>query len=349
MIGHLFTILIAQPVFNLLVLIYALLPGHNLGVAIILFTAIVRLALWPLVKKQLHQTKLMRKLQPELKRIKKEAKGDRQKESLMTMELYKERGVNPFGSLGIVLVQLPILIALYSGLNKVIHHPHDMISFAYPALQQLTWMKELAANINLFDGTLLHVVDLTRAALGNGGVYWPAMVLVLGSAITQYYQTKQLLPSDKDGRSLRTILREAGTGKQADQSEVNAAVGRSTKYFLPIMIVLFTVSLPSALSLYWFVGGLIAFWQQSIVLKEDEEELEELADAPAGTAKKTATTKSSSSSTTTKITRVTAGSEKDLDNIPEATIVAESQATPKKTAKKSPSKKHKTSKKRRKK
>src|SRR4051812_529831 len=116
MIGHLFTTLIAQPIFNLLVLIYAILPGHNFGLAIIIFTIIVRLLLWPLVKKQLHQTKMMRKLQPELKRIKKEAKGNRQKESMMTMELYKERGINPFGSIGVMLVQLPILIALYSGL-----------------------------------------------------------------------------------------------------------------------------------------------------------------------------------------------------------------------------------------
>ena len=82
-----FTTLIFQPIFNLLVLIYALLPGHNFGVAIILFTIIVRLLMWPLVKRQLHQAKAMRELQPEIKRVKAEAKGDRQKESAMLMEL----------------------------------------------------------------------------------------------------------------------------------------------------------------------------------------------------------------------------------------------------------------------
>lgn len=279
MIGHLFTILIAQPIFNLLVFIYALIPGHNFGLAIIIFTIIVRLALWPLVKKQLHQTKMMRKLQPELKRIKKEAKGNRQKESMMTMELYKERGINPFGSIGVVIVQLPILIALYSGLRKVINDPHDLINFAYPALQHLPWMQELAQNIHRFDGSLFGIVDLTRAAAGgSGGLYLPALVIVLASAIVQYYQTKQLMPNDKDARSLKTILREAGSGKSADQGEVNAAVGRSTRYLLPVMIFLFTVNLASALSLYWFVGGLVAYIQQSIVLKEDTEEMEELAD-----------------------------------------------------------------------
>ena len=64
-----FTTLIVQPIFNLLVLIYALLPGHNCGMAIIIFTIVVRLLMWPLVKKQLHQAKAMRELQPELRRL----------------------------------------------------------------------------------------------------------------------------------------------------------------------------------------------------------------------------------------------------------------------------------------
>jgi YidC/Oxa1 family membrane protein insertase len=273
-----FTTFIAQPIFNVLVLIYALLPGHNFGVAIVLFTIVVRLCLWPLVKKQLHQTKAMRKLQPEIKKIKKEAKGDRQKESLMTMELYKERGINPFGSIGLLLVQLPILIALYSGLNRVVKDPHQLVSFAYPALQNLPWMQHLAENIHNFDSTFLGIVDLAKPALSDGGIYWPAMVIVLASAITQYYQTKQLMPQNKDGRKLREILRDAGEGKQADQSEMNAAIAGSTKFLLPIMIFIFTVNLASALSLYWFVGGLIAFLQQSIVLRDDEEEMEALSD-----------------------------------------------------------------------
>ena len=75
-----FTDFVVQPIFNLLVLIYALIPGHNFGLAIVIFTVVIRLLMWPLVKKQLRQTKITRQLQPELKRIKKEAKGDRQRE-----------------------------------------------------------------------------------------------------------------------------------------------------------------------------------------------------------------------------------------------------------------------------
>jgi YidC/Oxa1 family membrane protein insertase len=286
-----FTTFIVQPIFNLLVLIYTILPGHNFGLAIILFTIVVRLLMWPLVKKQLHNAKAMRALQPELKRIKKAAAGDRQKESVMVMELYKERGVSPFSSLGVVILQLPILIGLYSGIRRIITDPHNIVGFSYPFLQHTSWLKELAGNIGQFDHTLFGVVDLTRSALSStGGIYWPAMILVLGSAVSQYYQSKQLMPADKNARRLRDILKGAGTGEKADQGEVNAAVARSTRFFIPVMIFFFTVNIASALSLYWLVSGIVAIIQQGRVLGRDEVELEAQADkATAKTGKKTRT------------------------------------------------------------
>jgi YidC/Oxa1 family membrane protein insertase len=304
-----FTTLIVQPIFNLLVLIYALLPGHNFGLALIIFTVVIRMLMWPLVKKQLHQAKAMRKLQPEIKRVKQAAKGNRQQESLMLMELYKEQGINPFSTFPILIVQLIILIGLYSGLRKIIADPHALYTFAYPALQHLSWMQTLSHNIHQFDNTLFGVVDLSRAASSKAGIYWPAMIIVLGSAIAQYYQSKQLLPDSKDQRGLRAILKEAGEGRQADQAEVNAAVGRSTRFFLPVLIFLFTVNIPSALSLYWLVGGVVAYIQQAIVLRSDETEMEAEADAPAG---------------------------KNLKDIPEAEIVEKpsKKSSSKKTAKK---------------
>ncbi|HSH31118.1 MAG TPA: YidC/Oxa1 family membrane protein insertase [Candidatus Saccharimonadales bacterium] len=276
-----FTTLIVQPIFNLLVLIYALLPGHNFGLAIILFTVLVRLLLWPLVKKQLHHAKAMRALQPELKRIKQAAKGNRQKESLLVMELYKERQINPFSSIGLLLLQVPILLGLYSGLTRLVNDPQTLINFTYPFISNLSWMKELAADIGKFDSSLFGVVDLIRPALQDGRVYWPAMVLVLGSVAAQYFQSKQLLPTDKDARSLRSILRDAQTGKTADQAEVSAAISRGTIYFIPLLIFVFTISIASALSLYWLVSGVVAILQQRAVLEQDETELEAIADKAA--------------------------------------------------------------------
>ncbi len=274
-----FTTIIVKPIFNLLVLIYAILPGHNFGLAIIVFTVLIRLFMWPLVKKQLHQAKAMRELQPELKRIKAETKGDRQKESMMVMALYKEREINPFASLGLVLLQLPIFIGLYSCLRRIVVDPHTLISFSYSWTHSLPWMKTLAHDITKFDNSLFGIVDLTRSALKKGGgVYWPAMIIVLGSAVSQYYQSKQLLPDNKDSRGLRTILKDAGSGKQADQGEVNAAVGRSTRYFLPVLIFIITIGLAAALPLYWLTSGVVAYIQQAKVLGRDETELEAVAD-----------------------------------------------------------------------
>jgi YidC/Oxa1 family membrane protein insertase len=308
-----FETLIVQPIFNLLVLIYALIPGHNFGLAIILFTIVVRLLLWPLVKKQLHQAKLMRKIQPDLKRIAKETKGDKQRQALMQMELYKEKGVNPFRSIGVVLLQLPILIGLYIGLQRVIKNPHELVNFAYPALQHLPWMETLSHDIKQFDMSLFGLVDLHRAAIGPKGLYIPALIIVAASATIQYFQAKQLMPNDKDARGLRSILQGAGKGEQAEQHEVSAAVSRMTIFFLPAMIFFFTVGLASALSLYWFVGGLVAFIQQSVVLRDDETEMEALA---ADTSPK-----------------------KNVDKIPEAEVVAADTTVQQKPVKKKSSKK----------
>jgi YidC/Oxa1 family membrane protein insertase len=277
-----------------------------------LFTVVIRLLMWPLVKKQLRQTKLMRKLQPELKRIKKEAKGDRAKESQLMMELYKERGVNPFSTFPILIIQLIILIGLYSGLHKVIDDPKNIVSFAYPALQHLGWMQHIAHHLKSFDNTLFGVVDLTRSAFGPRGTYIPALILVLGSAGIQFLTSRQLMPTSKDSRRLRDILKSAGDGAKADQAEVNAAVGRSTQYIIPFMVFIFTVNLAAALSLYWLTGGIVAYIQQSIALRDDEADMEKLADgAPS----------------------------KDVSKIVEAEVVSQPKPKSKPTAKKSSKKK----------
>ena len=271
-----FTTIIVQPIFNLLVLIYNLLPGHKFGLAIIVFTIVVRLLMWPLVKKQLHHAKAIRGLAPELKKIKAAAGGNRQQESKLTMELYKEKQINPFASLGIVLVQAPILIGLYIGLQKIIKNPHALISFSYSFLH-FGWLNQLANNIHQFDNSLFGLVDLSRSALGAKGLYPPALVLVVLSAVVQFIQSKQLMPSGKDARSLKTILSDAGQGKKADQSEVNAAVGRGTLFLIPLFVFIFGLQFAAALPLYWLVSSLVALAQQRKILKEDVVEAEHVA------------------------------------------------------------------------
>jgi YidC/Oxa1 family membrane protein insertase len=278
-IGQVFNALIARPIFNLLILILAIIPGHDFGVAIIIFTIIVRVAMYPLLKKQLHSAIAMRKLQPEMKRIKKEAAGDRTKESQLMMALYKERGINPFGSFGIILVQLPILIALYSGISKMIKKPEALLSFSYSWTHHLPYMQSVAANIHNFNRTFLGLVDLTKPALGHSyGIYWPAMVIVVLSVVIQYVQSKQLMMTDKNSRGIRQIFKDTASGKEVDQAEVQAATMRFTLFFIPGFLFLISISLAPALSLYWFTGGLVAYIQQSYILKKDVTEMEASVD-----------------------------------------------------------------------
>jgi YidC/Oxa1 family membrane protein insertase len=279
-----FTTIIVQPIFNLLVLIYALIPGHNFGLAIILFTILMRLLMWPLVRKQLHHAKAMRDLQPELKKIKAAAHGDRQQESKLTMELYKEKEINPFASIGIVIVQLPIIIGLYSSIRRLINHPHQIVDFSYPFVQHLSWIRTLSHDIHKFDSSLFGLVNLTRTASEHGHIYWPAMIIVLASAGAQYLQSKQLMPKSADQRSLRTIMRDAGSGNKTDQSEVNAAITRGTVFFIPAIVLLVSLNLAVALPLYWLVSSTVAYLQQARVLERDVTEAEEIADKPAPTA-----------------------------------------------------------------
>lgn len=273
-----FETLIVQPIFNLLALIYAIIPGHDFGLAVIVFTILVRIALWPLLKKQLHQTKVMRDLQPDIKRIREKNKGNKQREAELLMELYKERGVNPFGSIGILFVQLPILLGLFQGLRKVSESRETILDLSYGWVQNIGWMKEVAADISNFDETLFGIVDLTRNAFGDQGLYLPVMLLALLAGITQFYQSRQLMPDSSDSRRLRDILKDETKGKRADQSEINAAMGRNMRYLFPFMTFIIASTVPGALSLYWATGSIVGLAQQRSVLSQDVEEMEAQAD-----------------------------------------------------------------------
>ena len=272
------TTIFVQPIFNILSLIYALLPGHNFGIAIILFTILARFVMYPLLRKQLKHTRAMREMAPEIKKIKKAAKGNRHQESLMMMELYKEKEIKPLSFIGMLVVQLVIFLALFNGLNRIVNDPMQLVDFSYTPIQSLPVMQELKENPDLFDNTLLGVIDLGRSAVDNeAGFYLPAFLLVLGSSVTQFYQIRQTMPKEENARKLRDILKDAKSGKEPDNSEVNAAMGRNMGLFMPIIIFVITIGFPAALALYWFTSGLVAYLQQRYLLAQDESLMQSTA------------------------------------------------------------------------
>lgn len=277
---NIFDILIVQPIFNLLIGIYSLIPGGDFGVSLIVFTILVRFALYPLVKKQLHQTQAMKKLQPQLAKIKKETKGNKQLESMRMLELYKEHGVNPFRSIGILLIQLPIFIALYIVIQVFTSHRDEIAKWTYDFMEGMTPIKQLIDNPESFNNMFLGFIDLTKSAFADGGVNVALILLALIAAGTQFILSKQTMPHSESKKRLRDVMGEAAQGKQTDQSEMNAIVMRKMIKILPIFMFFIMVGVPGALALYYTVSNLVAVAQQSYLLRKDEEEMDELADKP---------------------------------------------------------------------
>lgn len=305
---NIFDVLIVQPIFNLLVLLYSLIPGGDFGIALILFTIMIRFALWPLVKKQLHQVSAMRKLQPQLTAIKKKAKGNKQLESMQMMELYKKNGVNPFRSIGILLIQLPIFIALYQVIQIFTLHRDQIAKYTYDFLENIGPIKQLIEQPEKFNESLLGIVNLTEHAIGGpNGVNFFLILLAIIAAFTQYIMSKQTMPQQESKKRLRDIMTEAAEGKQADQSEMNAIVMRKMMKVLPFFMLFIMVSLPGALALYYAVSNIVAVIQQHRILKQDEQELETIADGPAASTGKKATAKARAKiATEGRVTRISA-------------------------------------------
>lgn len=277
---NIFDILIVQPIFNLLIGLYSIIPGGDFGVSLIIFTVIVRFVMYPLVKKQLHQTRVMRKLQPQLVKIKKQAKGNKQLEGMQMLELYKKHGVSPFRSIGILLVQLPIFLALYNVIQIFTSYRDQIAKFTYDFLEGIGPIKQLIENPSAFNEKLFGLVDLTKAAVSQNHVDIFLIILAVVAAVTQYVMSKQTMPQTESKKRLRDIMSEAAEGKQADQSEMSAVVMGKMVKILPIFMFFIMISVPGALALYYAVSNIVAVMQQSYLLKQDEEELEEIADEP---------------------------------------------------------------------
>lgn len=275
---NIFDLLIVQPIFNLLALIYGLLPGSDFGIALIIFTVLVRLAMWPLVKKQLRQAKAQRELQPELKKIKQKAKGNKQLEGQLMLELYKEKGVNPLSSIGILFLQLPIFIALFNVIRIITSQRDQIAHFTYGFVANLGPIHDIIHSADhYFNESLLGIVNLSKTAISEGTVYWPLMVLAVAAAVLQYFQSRQITPQPTENKRLRDVMAASAAGKDVDQTEVSAIMSQRMLKIFPIMTFIIMIYLPGAIALYTVVGSIVAIIQQHIVLNKDIEDLEAVA------------------------------------------------------------------------
>lgn len=299
-----FDTVIVQPIFNLLMLIYSLIP--DFGVSIIIFTILVRLLLWPLVKKQLHHTKAMRKMQPELAKINKQYAKNPQMRNLAMMELYKKHNISVFGPIGILLIQFPILIAMYRVVQIFASNRVDLGKYVYGAVKNLPVANNLVNNPDQFNQNFLGIFDLTQHAISKSGVVVGLLVLAVLAAVLQYLTAKQLSPNSDSKRRLRDILSEAGSGKEADQSEVNAVVSRKMMKFMPVMVFLIIIYLPGALAMYMTTANAVGYLQNLIILRKDSSEMEDIANEKAPKSSKTKAKKRADQAAEARVTRIKA-------------------------------------------
>lgn len=238
---------LVDPIFNFLALIYATVPGRDFGIAIIILTIVVRTLLWPLVKKQLHSQRAMQKLQPDIAKIKEKAAGDRTVEGQMIMELYKERGINPLGSLLPILIQLPLLLALFVVLSDIVK-PGEFAAILYEPLKDFPALKEIVAKGPkfVFEPQFLNLIDLSKGSA----------LLAFFAGVTQFFQSKQLMPKNPP--------KDAASQTMA-----------SLIYIFPFITFFVGLTLPSALSLYWTSASLVLIFQQWIILRDDVKEMED--------------------------------------------------------------------------
>lgn len=274
---NIWDLVVVQPIFNLLLAIYQLVG--DFGVAVIIFTLLVKFAMWPLVRRQLNQTRLMRKMQPELAEIKKRCKGNKQLESLQMMELYKRHNVKPFASILTLIIQIPIFIAIYGVVRNALSSQEAVERFAYGFMQGWSRIAELITNFDEFAPKLFGAVDLRATPLPLATVSAVVLLLIaIGSGVLQYIMTKQQMPKRENKRTLKEIMKEAADGKEADQTEVNEIVQGRMSFMMPLMMLFIMIQLPGAIILYFFTSNLVSVIQQKIMLAKDLDTMENLAE-----------------------------------------------------------------------
>ena len=231
---------------NILLYIYNIV-GHNFGLAIILFTLLIRLVTYPLNAQQMKSTKAMQELQNSKKwqAIQKKYKDDKEKLSKEQMKIYKEMGVNPFGSCLPTLIQLPVMFGLYQALIRAL---------AVTPLQLLDLSKHISNGAAIIPiNSLFLWMDLSLPekdiGLAIAGFGIPIMAIIV--MVTSYMQTKLMTPPSTN---------------PGDQS---AQMSKAMGMYMPIFMGWLAYSFSSGLALYFVVSNVASILQYAIMGKLD--------------------------------------------------------------------------------
>lgn len=223
-----------RPLFNLLIFLYNITPGHDMGVAIILLTIVIRLILWLPQAKALRSQRELQLHQPEIEKLRAKYK-DTTTQSKALMEYYKQHKISPFSSCLPILIQFPILIALYQVFRYSLDTSH--LGALYPFIHRPETISP----------TFLGFLDLSKPE---------HYVLPILTGGLQFIQTKMLMPK-------LSKIQGASTTQQIISNQMT--------YIFPVMTAIIAFSLPAALPLYWVVTTIFAILQQWIIMRKTPE------------------------------------------------------------------------------
>ena len=233
-----FTTIIYQPLYNGLIFLIDITPWLGLGGAIILFTIIIKFILFPLSKKAVRTQLKMKELEPMMKEIKERHKDSREEQARATMKLYKEQGINPLSGFFLILIQLPILIALYQiiyagGLPLV---NGDLL---YSFIQAPTHI-----NVNFL------WLDLTKKDL----------LIAFIAALAQFLQIWFSMPVPKKSE------------KPSFQEDLARSMSLQMRFILPVMVFFIAYKFSAAIALYLVVSSLFMIAQELYLRKKYKRE-----------------------------------------------------------------------------
>ena len=233
-----------QPILNLVVFLYNVVPGNDLGVAIILLTIIIKVILLPLSKKSLTSQKALQDLQPKINEIKKKYANKKEEMGKAIMALYKENKVNPFSSCLPLLIQLPFLFAVF----RVFRDGFD------------------DGNLALVYSFIERPEAINSIAFGFLNLSVRSIPLAILAGLAQFWQTKMMMAK-------RPAVKSPG----AKDEDMMAMMNKQMIYFMPALTVFISLSFPAGLALYWFITTLLTGLQQLYVFKQQDKAKQETA------------------------------------------------------------------------
>lgn len=261
--GQLFDTLLVHPIINILLGIYHVLfllgVPFSLGFSIIILTILIRLILYPFTASQLKAAKKMQEITPHLNRIKDKHKNDAKRLQEETMRLYKEHGVNPAAGCLPIIIQLPVIWALYAVLQQIVRlKPEETVAkinsmaYADPLKLKAVWdthffglpIGESPANLLSFNP---HTFSINP-------VWLPVLLIPIATGVFQFIQSKMML-QPAAGAQPKTNKKESG-------SDFQAAMQTQSMYIFPLMIGFFSFNFPLGLSLYWNTFTIFGIIQQ---------------------------------------------------------------------------------------